>query len=227
MEVQITPHFVTGSKPFSSVALLVGSTHATVLCEANDKHELDFKYPFTRTRLVAVTLSVPSSAKARSKIYVWAKVEANQIDPTSARDLSLLVKATKKSTAHSGGSGSGSNTTPSSPGNLPLSSSGSTSVPPPKTSDPVLPSIPQTQATPSTAANPVVNTGNSPLMRNAAEGGDELTFDQLASTQAAWLAALVVAFSLLLTQIRLGRVNLKSTRPKGEHRRTRKGGRAH
>ncbi|GLY79377.1 hypothetical protein Airi02_041510 [Actinoallomurus iriomotensis] len=89
----------------------------------------------------------------------------------------------------------------------------------------MLPSIAPTQA-PSTA--PVVNTGNSQQMRGTTDAADELTFDKLASTQAAWLAALLVAFSLLLTQVRLGRANARSPKQKGAHRRTRRsGGAAH
>ncbi|MFL6055028.1 MAG: hypothetical protein ACJ72W_19255, partial [Actinoallomurus sp.] len=64
----------------------------------------------------------------------------------------------------------------------------------------------QTQA-PSTA--PVENVGNSQSMQNAADGPSELTFGKLASTQAAWLAALLVAFGLLLTQVRLGKANTR------------------
>jgi hypothetical protein len=64
-------------------------------------------------------------------------------------------------------------------------------------------------------------------MRGTAADANELTFDKLASTQAAWLAALLVAFSLLLTQIRLGRTNTKDPRQKGAHRRPRRTGNAH
>ncbi|MCO6007049.1 hypothetical protein NE236_18870 [Actinoallomurus purpureus] len=79
---------------------------------------------------------------------------------------------------------------------------------------------------PSTA--PLIeNAGNSQSMQNAAEGPDVLTFDKLASTQAAWLAALLVAFSLLLTQVRLGRASTRSAKaaakPKGAHRKLRGG----
>jgi hypothetical protein len=89
----------------------------------------------------------------------------------------------------------------------------------------VLPSIPPSQ-TPSTA--PVVNTSNSQQMRGTADAADELTFDKLASTQAAWLAALLVAFSLLLTQVRLGRAHARTPKQKGAHRKTRRpGGAAH
>jgi len=65
-------------------------------------------------------------------------------------------------------------------------------------------------------------------MRGTADDSDVLTFDKLASTQAAWLAALLVAFSLLLTQVRLGRATIKDPKQKGAHRRVRRpGGSAH
>ena len=42
-----------------------------------------------------------------------------------------------------------------------------------------------------------------------------------------WLAALLVAFSLLLTQVRLGRANIKVAKQKGTHRKPRRPGNAH
>jgi hypothetical protein len=65
-------------------------------------------------------------------------------------------------------------------------------------------------------------------MRGTADDANALTFDKLASTQAAWLAALLVAFSLLLTQVRLGRAAIRAPKQKGTHRRVRRpGGAAH
>ncbi|GAB2810575.1 hypothetical protein GCM10027176_14000 [Actinoallomurus bryophytorum] len=71
------------------------------------------------------------------------------------------------------------------------------------------------------------NTGNTQSMRGTADDADQLTFEKLASTQAAWLAALLVAFSLLLTQVRLGRAAVKAPRAQGAHRRTRRSNGAH
>jgi hypothetical protein len=59
-------------------------------------------------------------------------------------------------------------------------------------------------------------------LRAASPEPQELTFQRLASTQAAWLAALLVAFSLLLTHIRLNRP-AEARRRKGVHRRQRTG----
>jgi hypothetical protein len=92
----------------------------------------------------------------------------------------------------------------------------------------VLPSIAAPQQTPTTAPNPIVQTGASQSMRGTADDSNVLTFDKLASTQAAWLAALLVAFSLLLTQVRLGRAAVKDPKQKGAHRKVRRsGGPAH
>jgi hypothetical protein len=85
----------------------------------------------------------------------------------------------------------------------------------------VLPSI--GAQSPTTAGDPrSVNAGNTQSMRGKAEGPDELTFNKLASTQAAWLAALLVAFSLLLTQVRLGKTANRTNRVVGVHRRLRR-----
>lgn len=68
-------------------------------------------------------------------------------------------------------------------------------------------------------AGPAQNMG---ALRAASPEPQELTFQRLASTQAAWLAALLVAFSLLLTQVRLNRP-ADARRRKGTHRRRRSG----
>ena len=73
------------------------------------------------------------------------------------------------------------------------------------------------------------------LRNNKAPVAQDLTFERMASTQIAWLAALLVVFSLLLTQLRLGRrravavpaqaarVARRAGRSKGQHRRPRRG----
>ncbi len=75
------------------------------------------------------------------------------------------------------------------------------------------------------ADSPVVAGGgaqNMGALRAASPEPQELTFQRLASTQAAWLAALLVAFSLLLTHIRLNKP-ADARRRKGVHRRQRTG----
>jgi hypothetical protein len=58
----------------------------------------------------------------------------------------------------------------------------------------------------------------------------DLTFERVASTQVAWLAALMVAIAVLLTQLRLGKrrapagaASAAMRRARGMHRRTRRG----
>src|SRR5690606_40996390 len=71
----------------------------------------------------------------------------------------------------------------------------------------------------------VATTPQSRLQGNEAPVAQDLTFERMASTQVAWLAALLVAFSLLLTQLRLGRRRVpagaagdrKSTRLNSSH----------
>lgn len=87
--------------------------------------------------------------------------------------------------------------------------------------------LPPIQApSPSVAPSPGAVTPQSRLQGNKAPVAQDLTFERMASTQIAWLAALLVAFSLLLTQVRLGRRRLPAgaaRRVKGTHRRPRRG----
>ncbi|MFD0687968.1 hypothetical protein [Actinomadura fibrosa] len=81
---------------------------------------------------------------------------------------------------------------------------------------------------PSVAApSPGATVPVSRIRNNKAPVAQELTFERMASTQIAWLAALLVAFSLLLTQLRLGRRNspaaVAARKSKGAHRRGRRG----
>ncbi|CNE51725.1 Uncharacterised protein [Mycobacterium tuberculosis] len=90
--------------------------------------------------------------------------------------------------------------------------------------------LPPIQApSPSVAPSPVPGsvTPQSRLQGNKAPVAQDVTFERMASTQIAWLAALLVAFSLLLTQLRLGRRRMPAgaaaKRAKGSHRRPRRG----
>ncbi|TYK52572.1 hypothetical protein FXF68_02010 [Actinomadura decatromicini] len=87
---------------------------------------------------------------------------------------------------------------------------------------PIASPVPQN---PSVAPSPAL-APQSRLQGNNAPVAQDLTFERIASTQIAWLAALMVAFSLLLTQVRLGRRRQPAEDPKrlkGTHRRPRKG----
>ncbi|MFF5260586.1 hypothetical protein ACFY4C_16710 [Actinomadura viridis] len=120
------------------------------------------------------------------------------------------------------GSGGGSSYTPPAP-------NGSFNTPSvPQNPQLGLPSI----APPSPSVAPQVTPSpESRLRNNKTPVAQDLTFERMASTQIAWLAALLVAFSLLMTQLRLGRrrdyVGARSAaaarRAKGIHRRPRRG----
>lgn len=89
-----------------------------------------------------------------------------------------------------------------------------------------LPSIQAPSPSVAPGPNPGAGTPQSRLQGNKAPVAQDLTFERMASTQIAWLAALMVAFSLLLTQLRLGRRRLPAgapRRPRGTHRRRRGG----
>jgi hypothetical protein len=230
MYVEVTPHIANKGKPPANVSLHVGSSKAKVVFENGGKHYLEIT-SLRYTKLVPITVTVPSNM-SKGKVDVWGQAEAdNAAQVNASPSLSITVKAKPKSSSSSSGSGSSSNTSGSSSGtpsgsNLPLTSS-SSATSAPSGNPAVLPSIAPGQ-TPSTAPGPAVqNTGNSQSMRGTGDAADSLTFGKLASTQAAWLAALLVAFSLLLTQVRLGRAAVKDPRAKGTHRRTRRTNGAH
>ncbi|WP_067918229.1 hypothetical protein [Actinomadura rubrobrunea] len=125
------------------------------------------------------------------------------------------------SSGSGGSSSSGSGYTPPSPN--------ASFTPPPSSAPGVsLPSI--APPSPSLAPGPTSPTPESRLRNNKAPVAQDLTFERIASTQVAWLAALLAAFSLLLTQLRLGRrralpgaAPAVAARRKGAHRRPRRG----
>lgn len=132
--------------------------------------------------------------------------------------------ASGSSGSGSGGSGSGSGSSSGTGGYVPPSPNSSFS---PRNPQVALPPI---QApSPSVAPSPVPGSGTpqSRLQGNKAPVAQDITFERMASTQIAWLAALMVAFSLLLTQLRLGRrrvpAGAAAKRTKGTHRRPRRG----
>lgn len=193
------------------------------------------------------SLKVPTDMKSGGTIKVSADAFSGSAQADSGDiPYSLTVtKAPKPKPTHSSGSGSGSGGSSGSSGSsghsgtsgsgssgagLPVGGTGAVgggAVPTPSNSA-LLPSVaPQQTQAPVTAPGTVQNTGNSQRMRGTAADADELTFDKLASTQAAWLAALLVAFALLMTQVRLGRVHVRDLKQKGAHRRPRRSGSAH
>ena len=182
----------------------------------------------------SVTLTIPKN-KTSGSVTLTAKADATDpaaTDGEAVRKISVTKRPASGSTGGSGGSGGtsgsgsptgtsgiggigGTGTTPSlaDPGFVPASPSGSLQNP-----QVALPQIaPQGPATAPAAAAAAPNT----LRSGGVPGTQELTFERLASTQAAWLAALIVAFSLLMTQLRMARPY--NTRWTGDHRRPRRG----
>lgn len=145
--------------------------------------------------------------------------------------------ASSSGSSSGGGSGGGGSAGGTSTGAGSTGSTGSTgSVLPPQPNSSFGPRDPQVALPPIDAPSPSVAPGQggvaatpqSRLQGNEAPVAQDLTFERMASTQVAWLAALLVAFSLLLTQLRLGRRRVPAgaagrVRPKGAHRRPRRG----
>jgi hypothetical protein len=77
---------------------------------------------------------------------------------------------------------------------------------------------------PAVAPQAAETAGNTTALRNGSADAQELTFQRLASTQAAWLASLLIIFAMLLTQVRLGRrANPATAKNRPAHERPRKG----
>ncbi|WP_433335073.1 hypothetical protein [Spirillospora sp. CA-294931] len=127
---------------------------------------------------------------------------------------------------NSGGGGNGNNSGGNSnSGNNNTPNNNSTYTPPSPNSNPQV-ALPPIQQAPSPSVAPnVTPTPESRLRNNKAPIAQDLTFERMASTQIAWLAALMVAFSLLMTQLRLGRPRnaAAAARAKGAHRRPKRG----
>ncbi|RKS77084.1 hypothetical protein BZB76_2456 [Actinomadura pelletieri DSM 43383] len=150
--------------------------------------------------------------------------------PPSSKPPKPSSKPTSKSpvtAAGSGGSGSGrgrsSGTGTTTGGVIPPAPNASFDPRNPQVALPPIatPGAPNPSVAPDTSMTP-----QSRLQGNKAPVAQDLTFERMASTQVAWLAALLVAFSLLLTQLRLGRRRMPAEapkQPKGTHRRPRHG----
>ncbi len=226
MDVTLTP--TTGST-FTKVQMTIGSDRGSkAVCDSNGKRPYPEIATITHGRTIAVTLTVPSSLTG-GHLVITANVDTQETDPFKATATMTVKKKPAPTPTHSSGSatGTGSNTGSTTPiNNLPTGGL-STTTPPPTSGSAVLPSIaPQT---PTTAPDPasVSQTNDAPSMRSTAEKSDQLSFGELASTQAAWLAALLVAFFLLLTQVKLGKATVRDIRVRGAHRRPRNQNRAH
>jgi hypothetical protein len=173
-------------------------------------------------KTVTVTVTVPKTMKP-GKLILTATVAAAAADKaaTKGATLTITVAAAPKAKATTApatpslpvtppGGGAGAYTPPSPAG----------SIQPAAVPGVALPQI--AAASPSSPAGSGLSS-NTTAMREGSPDAQELTFQRVASTQAAWLAALLVAFSVLLTQVRLVGARSTRPRPKGGHRRSRHG----
>lgn len=236
--------------PFNAAGCTVGE----IKSDAEDQVNLTLSIPESTDKTVTVTVTVTVSAtdvqnkSAEAKVtYVVPPVSTTP--PPDKPGGSPSDKPSDKPTKPSpgspssgggGGSGGGSGgggsdgTSGGSSGGGSSAGSGTGGYVPPAPNSSfnpgnprlVLPPVTSPNApNPSVAPSPAL-TPQSRLQGNKAPVAQDLTFERMASTQIAWLAALMVAFSLLLTQARLGRRRLSAgaaKRVKGTHRRPRKG----
>ncbi|MFC4911471.1 hypothetical protein [Actinomadura gamaensis] len=157
--------------------------------------------------------------------------------PATPKPTSSSPSPTRSS--NGGGSGTGSGSGGGTGGNNTSASGNGGNYTPPNTNGSfdssknpqvALPPITGNAPSPSVASPDAPSaTPQSTLRANKHPVAQEMTFQRVASTQIAWLAALLVACSLLLTQLRLGRRPVAASAPaaskraRGAHRRPRNG----
>jgi hypothetical protein len=192
-------------------------------------------------KFLRITVQIPKTAKPGTvTLTADATDTPDKATPVKAqRSFTVTKKATPSPTPTptptkgSGGSGGGTEGSGSGTGTgtdsgtqtgglgpapfppIPSAAAQSPSVALPPVSPP-----PVTQ--PSVAPGPVA-APTSKLRAGSEPAPSELTFERLAGTQAAWLAALLAALAILLTQLRINRLAMGYRRPKGDHRRPRRG----
>ncbi|QKG21680.1 hypothetical protein ACTIVE_3318 [Actinomadura verrucosospora] len=155
--------------------------------------------------------------------------------PSPSKSASPSPSASATGGKHGSSSGSGgSGGSGSTGGTASGTTSGTGYVPPSPNSsfqakNPQVALPPIAAPSPSVAPSTVAVTPESRLRGNKTPVAQDLTFERVASTQVAWLAALMVAIAVLLTQLRLGKRRAPAgaaaiaRRAKGVHRRTRRG----
>ncbi|MDL4817762.1 hypothetical protein [Actinomadura opuntiae] len=193
------------------------------------------------SRAVTFKLVVPSPSPTKTPTKSPTKKPSKSPSPSKSASPSPSSSSSSGSNhGSSGGSGSGSGSggSGSSGGTSGASAAeagsvGGSVLPTPNSSfaskNPQVALPPIAAPTPSVAPTTVSVTPNSRLRGNKAPVAQDLTFERVASTQVAWLAALMVAIAVLLTQLRLGKrrapagAAAAAHRAKGVHRRTRRG----
>ncbi|WP_157430875.1 hypothetical protein [Actinomadura macra] len=230
-------------KPFTMNACTVG----TLKSGERDTVVSTLLVPESIKKNATVTITVTVGATGMKSMPGAAKVTYKAPKPKPKPTLSPGKgkgpsdgKAGKdKDGSNSGGSGGGnggSGTGGSGTGGTGGSGTNNGGYVPPAPNSSFDPKNPQVALPPIAAPNPSVAPSPQPaapasrLRNNKAPVAQELTFDRMASTQIAWLAALMVAFFLLMTQLRLGRRDApgsaaaaRARRAKGTHRRARRG----
>ncbi|MEU8799460.1 hypothetical protein [Spirillospora sp. NPDC048819] len=235
--------------PFDDAGCTVGKLESGDHDEVASTVSIPKSAEKTVTVTVTVTVSATGLTDQSSKATITYVVPTPTPTPTkttspppstspSATPTKTTPKPspTKSSSGGGGGSGGGDG---SSGGSSSGSGSGDggpsasiSGVEPPNPNSSFDPQKPQVALPPIQAPSPSVAPGlgtttpQSRLQGNKAPVAQDLTFERMASTQVAWLAALLVAVSLLLTQLRLGRRRLPAgaaKRLKGTHRRPKKG----
>ncbi|OLT25494.1 hypothetical protein BJF79_44165 [Actinomadura sp. CNU-125] len=236
-------------EPFDSATCVIGTLgedeketvgwKLSVPKDAKKKVEIGFTVTVTASgleedvsRTATVTFTVPPPAESPSPTPSPTGDDDDDGDEGSGGGESNDSGSSGSGSGSSGSSGSGS----SGSGSGASGSGGSTDLDVPDYPDPspnssfdsqspdvALP--PLAAPSPSVAPGAVPATPQSRLRPNKSPVAQELTFERMASTQVAWLAALMVVFGLLLTQVRLGRRSAiaRGRVPRGLHRRTRRG----
>jgi uncharacterized membrane protein YgcG len=170
--------------------------------------------PPTPTPTPTATTKPPTKSPSPTK----PPADDNNDDDGNSGGGSSSSGSSSSGSASGSGSGGSSYTPPAPNGSFGTAQNPRLALPPPIA--PQNPSVAPQQAP----------TPESRLQNNKAPVAQDLTFERMASTQVAWLAALLVAFSVLLTQLRLGRRRNGSARALaatgrtvGSHRRPRRG----
>ncbi|KAB2364191.1 hypothetical protein [Actinomadura montaniterrae] len=172
----------------------------------------------------------PSKTPTKSPSKTPTKSPSKSPSPSASATPSASSSGNRQGSSSGGGSGSsggsgGSGGTTSGTGYVPPAPNSSFQAKNPQVALP-----PIAAPTPSIAPNTAAVTPESRLRGNKAPVAQDLTFERVASTQVAWLAALMVAIAVLLTQLRLGKrrapagaASAAMRRARGMHRRTRRG----
>ncbi|MWA04792.1 hypothetical protein F8568_031370 [Actinomadura sp. LD22] len=182
----------------------------------------------TWTAKIKFLAPTPTPTKTPTKSPAKSPTKSPSKSPPPSKSATPSASSSGSGSGSSSGSGSGSSGgssgTTSDTGYAPTTNSSF------QAKNPQVALPPIAAPSPSVAPNSAAVTPESRLRGNKAPVAQDLTFERVASTQVAWLAALMVAIAVLLTQLRLGRrrapagaASAAARRARGMHRRTRRG----